>query len=45
MSISLKVLMRLAVKTAKSKSFLVNTWVENNNVFDIVRVKTTSKKA
>ena len=48
-SISLKVLMKLAIKTAKStmntKSFLVNTWVENNNVFDIVRVKTTSKEA
>ena len=40
--------MKLAVKTAKStmntKSFLVNTWVENN-VFDIVRVKATSKEA
>ena len=41
--------MKLAIKTAKStmntKSFLVNTWFENNNVFDIVRVKTTSKEA
>ena len=41
--------MKLAVKTAKStintKSFFRKyTWVENN-VFDIFRVKTTSKEA